>query len=98
MLRSQGLEAEARAASGAEPPQEAPPAATDWCDGADDWGADEDGWRGGEEEVVEVPEEVPGGGGGSISARSDITAQLKSAETFRLSSQKGQRSDSRKLL
>lgn len=73
VLRSQGLEAEARTVSRPEPPQEAPLSATDWCDGADDWGVEEDGWGGGGEEAEgEVPEEAPGGGGGSISARSNI--------------------------
>uniref|UniRef100_H3C823 Programmed cell death protein 2 C-terminal domain-containing protein n=1 Tax=Tetraodon nigroviridis TaxID=99883 RepID=H3C823_TETNG len=56
VLRSQGLEA--------------PPAATDWCDGADDWG-------GGEEQGV--PEEAPAGGGGSSSARSNIISTLSRA-------------------
>lgn len=72
VLRSQGPEAEARSAGRPEPPQEAPLAATDWCDGADDWGVEEDGWGGGveqQEEEGEVPEEAPVGGGGSFSAK-----------------------------
>lgn len=91
VLRSQGLEAEAEARTvrRAEPPREAPLSATDWCDGADDWGAEEDGWGGGveeEEEEGEVPEEVPegggGGGGGSMSAKSNIKA-LKHQQSFK---------------
>ena len=85
VLRSQGLEEEARAASRPGPPQEAPLSATDWCEGADAWGVEDGGWGGGEEEEeqVEVPDEeeegeVPeeegggGGGGGSISTKSNI--------------------------
>lgn len=46
VLRSQGLETEASGRP--EPPQEAPLAATDWCDTADDWGMEEEEEEGGE--------------------------------------------------
>lgn len=72
VLRSQGLEEEARTVGGPEPPQEAPPAVTAWCDGADDWGMEEEEWGGGKEEEEEEVEEEPSGGGGSISAKSDV--------------------------
>ncbi|XP_070828588.1 programmed cell death protein 2-like isoform X2 [Chaetodon trifascialis] len=57
VLRSQCLEAEVAAAQTARrpaPAQEAPLAATDWCDTADDWGVEDsdDGW-GGAKEVQE---------------------------------------------
>ncbi|XP_023811340.1 programmed cell death protein 2-like [Oryzias latipes] len=40
-LRSQSLEAEMAAARGPRPVRGAPPAATDWCEQADDWGVEE---------------------------------------------------------
>ncbi|XP_041650740.1 programmed cell death protein 2-like isoform X2 [Cheilinus undulatus] len=49
VVRSQCLEEEtARTPSRSVPVQEAPLAATDWCDSADDWGMEgEEGWGGG---------------------------------------------------
>lgn len=63
VLRSQCLEAEARTVRRPEPPQEAPLSATDWCDGADDWGVEAGGWGGG---VEEEGEQAAGGGGGFV--------------------------------
>ncbi|XP_031135733.2 programmed cell death protein 2-like [Sander lucioperca] len=63
VLRSQCLEE--RTASRPAPAQEAPPAATEWCDTADDWGVEEeeeeeekDGWGGGVEEDSHGQEET----------------------------------------
>ncbi|KAF1386347.1 hypothetical protein PFLUV_G00093820 [Perca fluviatilis] len=61
VLRSQCLEE--RTASRPAPAQEAPPAATEWCDAADDWGVEEeeeDGWGagGGVEEDSQGQEET----------------------------------------
>ena len=49
VLRSQSLETQVqqRAPSRPAPAQEAPLSATDWCDTADDWGLEEEGWGGG---------------------------------------------------
>lgn len=66
VLRSQCLEAEvaaaaARTPSRPPPAQEAPLAATDWCDTADDWGMEEeDGWggEGGVKKDSQVQEEA----------------------------------------
>lgn len=63
VLRSQCLEEEAAAArtpSRPAPAQEAPLAATDWCDTADDWGMedDDDGWGGGVKKDSQVQEEA----------------------------------------
>ncbi|XP_028441068.1 programmed cell death protein 2-like [Perca flavescens] len=63
VLRSQCLEE--RTASRPAPAQEAPPAATEWCDAADDWGLEEEeeeeeekvGWGGGVEEDSQGQEE-----------------------------------------
>lgn len=68
MLRSQCLEAEARTDSGPKLPQEVPLSATDWCDDADVWGEEAEGFGAGveEEEGRLVPEEAAGGGGGFV--------------------------------
>uniref|UniRef100_H2UK71 Programmed cell death 2-like n=1 Tax=Takifugu rubripes TaxID=31033 RepID=H2UK71_TAKRU len=50
VLRSQCLEAEARTDSGPKQPQEVPLSATDWCDDADEWGEEADGFGAGVEE------------------------------------------------
>ncbi|XP_035012821.2 programmed cell death protein 2-like isoform X1 [Hippoglossus stenolepis] len=49
VLRSQSLETQVqqRAPGRPAPAQEAPLSATDWCDTADDWGLEEEGWGGG---------------------------------------------------
>ncbi|KAG7235915.1 hypothetical protein INR49_001895 [Caranx melampygus] len=52
--------AAAQTASRPAPPQEAPLAATDWCDTADDWGMEEEdgGWGGGVKKDTQVQVEV----------------------------------------
>ncbi|XP_071755201.2 programmed cell death protein 2-like [Centroberyx gerrardi] len=62
VFRSQGLEAEPTAPS--RPAEEPPLPATDWCDGADDWGME------GEEE-----EEGEGGRGGGGGLKTEIQAE-----------------------
>ncbi|XP_041794822.1 programmed cell death protein 2-like isoform X2 [Chelmon rostratus] len=77
VLRLQCLEAEvaaARTPSRPAPAQEAPLAATAWCDTADDWGMEEggDGWGGGVEEAreeVAAPE--------AEAAEPDVSSQLR---------------------
>lgn len=66
VLRTQCLEAEVRTDSGLEQPQEAPGLATDWCDGADEWGEEGAGLGAGVEEGGLVPEEAAGRGGGFV--------------------------------
>uniref|UniRef100_UPI0037E84DEA programmed cell death protein 2-like n=1 Tax=Semicossyphus pulcher TaxID=241346 RepID=UPI0037E84DEA len=60
VLRSQCLEVEAaQTPSRPVPAQDAPLAATDWCDTADDWGMEEeDGWGGGVKEESKVQKET----------------------------------------
>ncbi|XP_054475698.1 LOW QUALITY PROTEIN: programmed cell death protein 2-like [Anoplopoma fimbria] len=68
-LRSQSLEE--RTPSRPDPPQEAPLAATDWCDTADDWGVEEGGGGGGGGGGVKEEEE------GGASGEFDVSSQLQ---------------------
>ncbi|KAM9854200.1 programmed cell death protein 2-like [Aulostomus maculatus] len=69
-LRSQGLEAAGRPA----PVQEAPLAATDWCESADDWGPEEDGWSAGSTQPAECTDPVAS----HVAGEDDASSRLQS--------------------
>ncbi|KAM7002359.1 programmed cell death protein 2-like [Tautogolabrus adspersus] len=76
VLRSQCLEAEAsRTPSRPDPAQEAPLAATDWCDTADDWGMeDEEDWGGGVKKEIQKEAAAPEA---QAACETDVSSQLQ---------------------